>query len=277
MTHGIHRNLAAGDYHAIDAVSASRLQLLHRSPAHMRWAIDHPDDVDTEAFKFGRAFHCSILEPDVFAATWAIEPKIDRRTNAGKAAALAFEADNAGKEIIGSNDYAACLAMAETVKSHPMASWLVANKQDIEVSALWQDAATGLECRSRADAIVPKVKTIIDLKTTTDASPDEFERSLYKWGYHRQAAFYLDGFKACGMDVRRFAFVAVEKKPPYAVCVYQIDDEAIEYGRRENRSLMNLYAQCRTNNKWPGYPDQVQTVGLPSWAIKQLESMMEAV
>lgn len=273
---GIHQGVPSKVYHAFDAVSASRLQKLNRSPLHCRDAIDHPDAHDTPALSFGRLVHTAILEPMVFHSTYAVEPQCDGRTTEGKAIKAAFRQANAGKEIVSSDDFATAQAMAAVVAAHPYAGKLLAVKDATEVSAVWTDPQTGLTCRARADATAPRVRTLVDIKTTEDAAPDEFERSIYKWGYHRQAAFYIDGMAACGVEYTRFVIVAIEKKRPHGICVFQLDDDAIEYGRRDYRNLVNLYARCVETGEWPGYPTQVQTIGIPDWARRRLDSMMEA-
>ncbi len=273
---GIHIGVPAATYHAFDAVSASRLQKLSRSPLHCRHAIDHPDQHDTPALAFGRAVHAAILEPDVFHQQFAVAPNCDRRTKDGKAAYEAFVAANQGKEIVAPDDFASAVRIAEVVHAHPFAGKLLKLRESTEVSAVWRDEKTGLTCKGRADALSPRVKTVIDIKTTEDASPDEFERSVFKWGYYRQAAFYLDGLKACGLDYTRFVIVAVEKKPPHGICVFQLDEDSIDYGRKDYRSLLNVYRRCVDSGEWPGYPPQVQTIGLPEWARRRLDMVVEA-
>ena len=81
-------------------------------------------------------------------------------------------------------------------------------------------------------------KVIIDLKTTRDSSPESFRRSAYNYGYDRQAAFYLDGFKA-----DEFWFLVIEKESPYRVGIYKASDEFIEGGRQKNQSLLKKYKE----------------------------------
>src|SRR5690606_27841947 len=122
---GVYRGIPADVYHAHPGVSASRLQKLTRSPMHLKHAIDHPGEADTPALAFGRACHAAILEPEVFAAAYAVAPEIDRRTKEGKAAYAAFAEASAGREVISAADFAACHAMAEAVRRHPVAGRLL--------------------------------------------------------------------------------------------------------------------------------------------------------
>ena len=63
-------------------------------------------------------------------------------------------------------------------------------------------------------------------------------RSSYKYGYHRQAAFYMDGFNA-----DEFWFAVVEKEAPYRTGLYQASEEFINNGRREIGELLDRYRE----------------------------------
>lgn len=153
-----------------------------------------------------------------------------------------------------------------------------------------------------AFAILHHVKDIIgDLKTTEDASPEGFAKSIANWRYDVQHAYYMDGTRLaleqgkcnppqegkaelsvywtdpvtgvlcrCRPDFWRgypkhFAFIAVEKKPPYAVGVYVLDSEGVEIGRAQYQHDLRVYAECVRTGVWPGYGDKIQTISLPAW------------
>jgi hypothetical protein len=254
------------EYHARPEVSKSRLDLLNRSPLHF---ISAPPVVETAAMRIGTALHVAVLEPNDWSTLYACAPDVDRRTKEGKAAyAAALEAVGGGT-LLPADDYAAVLGMAEAVSRSSVASKLLARSLDCEVSVFWTDEETGIECRARPDALADDRSFVIDLKTTDDASPGAFERSIAKWGYHRQAAFYLDGVAAAtGKRPEAFVFVVVERNAPHAVASYALTDDALEQGRRENRRLLALLKECRELGKWPGYPDSIQMISLPAWAKK---------
>jgi hypothetical protein len=91
-----------------------------------------------------------------------------------------------------------------------------------------------------------------DLKTTQDASV-AFEDSILKYGYHRQAAWYLDAANAAGLGLKEFVLIAVEKDAPFGVQTFALDDSLIAKGRAENRASLALFAECKTSGNWPGY------------------------
>jgi hypothetical protein len=267
MKHGI-QQLTARDYHALPQLSASRLRDLAKSPAHLRHSLNNPLE-QTDAMKIGEAVHCAVLEPDTFDMRFALAPQVDRRTTVGKAAWAQFLAFNEGKTALKPAEWEVCQSVAKAVAAHEKASILVDAAESVEMSILWQHA-TGVECKSRIDAYCPGINTIFDLKTTTDASPHSFSKSIFDWGYHRQGAFYIDACRAVGVEVSHYAIIAVEKEAPYALAVYRLLDESIELGRRENESLIKLYKDCVDADFWPGYPTEIQDIGLPTWAANRI-------
>lgn len=67
---------------------------------------------------------------------------------------------------------------------------------------------------------------------------------------------YTDGVFNQTFEEYGFAFVAQEKKPPYAVRVYFCDPGFIEEGLELFKSLIGTYHECRQSGEWPGYEDK---------------------
>jgi len=246
------------DYHADPAVSASHLHAVAASPYHY-WSRfinpDRPPSVQTAAMKLGSLTHCAVLEPDQLASRYGIAP--DRRTNAGKAAVAAMEA--AGIEAVTAPEMEQAMAMAASVRSHQAAAALLRDGK-AEQSFWFDDIATGLRCKCRPDWYTGS--TIVDLKTTVDASPKGFAKSVAQWRYHVQQSHYLAGTFA-----ERFVFIAVEKCYPYAVGVYELDADAVQFGDYERRNNLQTIADCRAISEWPGYGNTIQPLSLPKWAL----------
>lgn len=269
---GIYNNVPMSEYHKWPAISNSGLGHLSRSPAHYKAYLDEPP-ADTKAFQFGRAVHSAILEPDVFKDQYVCAPPLDRRTKAGKEAWAVLVEERGAENILAESDYLTCLKMRASVWKRKAATGLLGGDGNCEVSAIFVDDTTGVTCKVRADRISPKLAggTIVDLKTTTDASLLNFEKSIFNFGYHRQGAFYLAGFYAAGIDVQHFSIIAVEKTPPYEVGVYRLTEGAIEAGMEQVNRLMSIYAECKEKDEWPGYPDKVKDIALPAWAWNRIE------
>ena len=109
---------------------------------------------------------------------------------------------------------------------------------------------------------------VVDLKTVDGAvDPESWSRTLLRWGYHRQAAFYLDVLELAGQKADKFVFVAVSKDPPHDIGIYLIPDDDVEDGRRENREALEDLAQCRRTGVWKHeWQGKILTVGRPRWA-----------
>lgn len=253
----------ARTYHALDAVSASRLSDLSRSPAYCKWRIDHPDREDTDAQRIGDATHAAVLTPDIFRALYTCAPECDRRTKAGKEAYAAAEAEAAarGGVLLPNADFDLCLRLRDAVWQHEEARALLESSSAFEQALTWTDHGSRLPCKARLDALGDI--TIPDLKTTRSAQPSGFVRSVVAYGYHRQAAWYLRAAEACGLPARDFAFVVVEKAAPFQVAVYRLDQAALDAGEQECVDLLAAYAECKRTNEWPGYVGGV--LSLPKW------------
>lgn len=274
---GVYPGTPMLDYHRWSAASNSRLTKLLRSPAHLKAYLDEPDD-DTNALIMGRACHSAILEPDDFAKRYGRSSGADRRTKDGKQEWDDLLAKFGVGYVLKSDDYDGALKMRDAVQSHASASKLLAGDGDVEFSVVW-DVETepglgeGVRCKARLDKISPAIAggVVVDVKTTKDASPRAFERSIFEYGYARQAAMYIDAARAAGYDAEHFVIVAIEKESPWAVAVYRLTEGAIEAGREQVNALLKTYAMCEALQSWPAYGEDVKDISIPVYAWSQLD------
>lgn len=271
MPLGIRRDMPAPEYHAIQALSASGLRLLRKSPAHYYGAVldpARPQQEPTAAMRAGTLMHLCLFEPERVGALAVRPDGLDGRTKDGKA----WTAEHAGREIVAAADLATAQAQAAAVRAVPELGALMAHGYG-ESSAFWQDPATGVLCKCRPDWVSPAGDGVIlvDGKTCQDASPEGFGRSVWTYAYHLQAAHYVAGFEAAsGQRVHGFVFAAVESAYPHVAAAYMLFDDVLEAARREVRRLAHLYAECKRAGHWPGYTAGINLVNLPKWA--QLET-----
>ncbi len=267
-------SMPAADYHAIDACSASKLKAMRRSPAHCRHQIDNPPT--SEAMALGTLLHSMVLEPFSYENLYHVMPECDRRTKEGKRAWALAEIEAAGKTVVKKDDFILAQAMAVSCAAHPAYPKLFDGEGHNELSIFWRDDETGLDCKMRADRIVdvPGFGTVVvDLKSTIDASPRAFAGSVHKFGYHIQAAMYLEGLAKAGIPCEKFVLFAPESAPPHCVAVYAVEDESVEQGRREMRRLMATYAECVKSGVWPGYSGRIESLSLPVYAFDDGEDL----
>ena len=258
------------DYHAHPAISKSHLDQVARSPLHYWAAFLDPNRQPREAtpaMAIGTAVHTHVLELDQWDARYAIAPEnIDRRTKMGKAEWEVFTTAATGRTMLSRADADHVMRMGHAVYSHPAAAMLLGLPGKAETTHMWDDAATGLQCKCRPDWLTDDGSLIIDLKTTEDASPAGFRKLIANWRYHVQAAWYLNGIEqATGTRPDQFIFICVEKKAPFAVAVYAADAEMIQIGNEAAARDLDVLATCKAANAWPGYSDQIETINLPSW------------
>jgi exodeoxyribonuclease VIII len=245
-------------------LSKSRLDLINRAPAlYKRKYIDGIDDAtESPALILGQAVHCRILEPAEFGKRFTIAPALDRRTKDGKEKWENFLQQSEGLKVLTKEQDEIIEGINHAIYQHPAASYLLGLAGDSEIMENWTDEISGLPCRGIFDRLTSN-SLLIDIKTTDDASPKGFARSVVKYRYHVQTAFYMDGFKASrGTECEGFFFIAVEKAPPHLVAVYYLTAEDIERGREQYRKDIETFTACLNSNDWHGYGDGVQELNI---------------
>ena len=258
------RGLSNANYHALPSISKSSLDLIHRTPALYNYRRENPIE-PTPAMRMGTLVHTAILEPHDLA-NLIVAPVVDRRTTQGKADWAAFQIEAKGKTIVEADEIEKLEAISQAVRNHPAASKALAMLSEVETSIFWTDPETGVECRCRPDGILTN-GAIIDVKTTKDARPDEFARSIWNYRYHVQSAFYGDGYKAAfGQEPKGFMIIAVETEPPHLVACYVLDAKAVIRGRAEYQADLETYRRCLDTDEWPGLSTEPVILDLPKWA-----------
>ena len=259
----------AQEYHAApqyDAVSSGHFKHMEKSMQHYIYYRQNPPQKDI--FDFGRLFHYATLEPHKFENKVAVYRDGIRRGKAWDA----FQESNKDKIIIKPPEYDQIRVMAAAAHNHPLASAIIRHKQAvIEESLFWYDQATGEKCKCRPDIRIQSEGVIADLKGVESADKASFAAACGRY-YQYQPPFYLDGATAAVSPHDTFIFICVEKEPPHAVAIYQADYEFIEVGRVKYQELLLRYSQCKIENKWPGYPADIQPISLPRWAMNLKEA-----
>lgn len=259
----------AEQYHAADGVSRSMLNVLfEQTPMHYRsrFILKETEKEETPAMRLGTLTHRCILEPDSMAGAFHTKPHgMNFATTEGKA----WKKERADKPIISLEEHVAMIGMRDAVWRHPLASRML-KKADFERSAFADH--DGMLLKARFDAMPPSGNVLPDIKTCEDASLDKVEKSINEYLYWRQAAFYLKVAKLLSLPFEIFAFIFVEKTPPYAVAVYQLDDLVLEAGTSTINRDIQLLRNCIEKNEWPGYPNEIGIAALPGYAMKRLEN-----
>lgn len=159
-------------YNAIPAWSNSRLGQVKRA------LLGYTDESKkSTALTFGIAFHESILEADKFnPETYALTPGQINMLRGMQEAVFAVP------------DLANSIRIGQHEKIYQ-----------------WRDPVTRQPCKLRLDTDLGD--TVLDFKTTSAGSQQEFMEHFLKFEYDRQAAMYLKGTKA-----KTFLLIGVQKR-----------------------------------------------------------------
>jgi hypothetical protein len=269
MNAGKYDNISLADYHAGPGWSKTSLDRIARSVAYYQECKKNPPDA-TQAMAFGAAFHCAVLTPALFQSSYAVSPSFDRRTTKGKQDYSAFQAENIGRTLISNEDNMTIQCMADAIRKHKLASAFL-NDGEAEQSFFWTDHRTNLLCKVRPDYLRIDTNVCVELKTCEDATYKEFQRSIVKGRYHVQAAYFTDGiFGAIQTKIDDYVIIAIEKKAPYGIMVYRLDETSIEDGRIAYQDNLDRIVDWQANpEKYETvYPESESPVEitLPQWA-----------
>lgn len=256
--------MSNNEYHARPELSHSQLTKMSVPAIFLHEVLSGKKTEQTAAMKLGTLIHTLLMEPDKFEATYAVTEKFDRRYSAEKEREKAFLAANVGKIMLESDTLIQAMGMAKSVSEHPEAALLLEDTI-FERSIVWNDRLTGVPLRCRPDGLRPDIAVKLDIKTSVDVSPEAFARSIYKYNYATQAAFYRDGCADAGISIEHDVLIAVCSVPPYLCAVYEVDNEAIEWGQVRCRRWLDKYVECNASGVWPGYIG-IKSIGLPAWA-----------
>lgn len=282
---GVYYDIPFETYLSWDAVSNSRLKLAERSLLHYKAGLDLPE---TKALRLGSLTHAGQLEPLAIAERYAVMPAYERdEENKTKGGDRSFSKStvyfrtkedefikaNQGKRIVEASEYAEMKGIVKALTMNPMAVEAVGGDGDVEVSIVWDDPETGLRCKGRFDRV--KSNLFGDLKTTRDAS--KFEKFIIDLSYHRQMAFYQDGWRVLHGETLEAHIAAIETSKPYASRAGRVCDQLLSEGLKEQKALLHKVAEAKSTNEWPGYENPSQWDGPEFYTRKrELREPVEA-
>jgi hypothetical protein len=286
VTSLIRSRVPAVEYHGLGGVSITRLKELKRSALHYQYRLANPKYSD--AMTLGTAAHVATLEPERFGKQFAVWSR--RSEKSGNLCPRngqwwdAFQAENAGKDIITEDECASALALAKAVRADSCAMKYLETGEP-EVTMQWQLTSESMlrtpitvNCRGRADwlTMLDGEPYVIGLKTARDVRPFVFGGAAAKLGYHLQWAFYLDGYKAITGRTPKMKEIVVESAPPYDVVVYNITEDIILQGRSEYEALLRHLVECEARKEWLGVANGMeQELTLPSWCYDAQDDISE--
>lgn len=253
------------EYHSIkEYISASQIKDLLSNP----YVFFNPVEKEQKkAFDIGSAIHCLILEPEKFEKEFTVAPKVDKRTKEGKEQYLQFLNKHGFKTILESDEFDNLIELQKSVLQHPEVVTLL--KNGVSEMSYFKTLENGIKIKVRPDRYRADINTIIDIKSCINASPDAFKRDIANYKYYVQAAHYIDTLQA-----NKFIFLAVEKKPPYMVGIYELTEEDLNRGRELIAKALRISKQGH-KYKRPIYKSSdgkaIQTLVMPNYIYYENE------
>jgi len=238
----IYKDIPNEDYHAGVGISSSYIRRFGQSQLH---AIEHKQE-SSPNLKFGTAAHALIVEGQE-----AFDKEV--RVLTGSPYTKAYKEEKAEYEeqgfiVLKEDDVNLIQSMKDSMVYEGNA-YLNAKGKVAEASIYWYE--DDVLCKCRPDMLCPPLKepnsdnkiVIIDYKTTISCEPFSFNKSVKKYGYDMQAAWYRRGLLMAGYDVEDFVFIAQEKVHPYASKVFRITKEQMDFGWTMMESYLSDYKE----------------------------------
>ena len=238
----IYKDIPNEDYHAGVGISSSYIRRFGQSQLH---AIEHKQE-SSPNLKFGTAAHALIVEGQE-----AFDKEV--RVLTGSPYTKAYKEEKAEYEeqgfiVLKEDDVNLIQSMKDSMVYEGNA-YLNAKGKVAEASIYWYE--DDVLCKCRPDMLCPPLKepnsdnkiVIIDYKTTISCEPFSFNKSVKKYGYDMQAAWYRRGLLMAGYEVTDFLFIAQEKVHPYASKVFRITKEQMDFGWTMMESYLSDYKE----------------------------------
>lgn len=275
---GVHR-IDPARYHADPcerpSLSSTLARLLiDRSPLHA-WTASprlNPDWAPriTKEFDLGRAIHRAVLgNGEEFCVYPVVALSSDGRASTKAAKEFEAECRDAGRTPLKPDEFDMVMAAQRSVRRKLRAMGIVIDPAHSEVTAIAE--IDRVMCRAMLDYVPPGQPWALDLKSTTDASPDACIRAVTSWGYDVQGEHYAQAWEAATGERRRIRYVFVEKTPPFEVSVVELFSQPgheADWGENAANKVWyarRLWRDCLETGIWPGYPAQVAIVGAPGF------------
>lgn len=259
---------SAKDYHSDrDHISYSTLRHVGRSLMHFRHEWRHPKADQTPAQALGSATHSCLLEPSTFTDLFVKAPIDDKRKKEWK---LFAQDVPKGKTILKSSEYEAIESMVFNVCNHGVASKLLGAKSKYLETSIYFELM-GMKFKCKPDIFITGDALYhVEIKTTRDASPKGFMKAISDYNIHEQMFFHGLGIEAfVGARPDKRIIVAIENEAPYAVGVYELDFGTMEKAEADVALKLGLVKNAIETDEWPGYSEEIESIGLPHWRINE--------
>lgn len=267
-------------YFASSPINQSTLKVLvEKTPAHME--AKTRDKKQTKARDFGKKFHKCLLERVDFNSIYCLEPDFGhqkktvtttteeaRENRERKSEWLKQWEENGGKERVSHDDFETSTKMLQSCANSEMVQNLLCDGVS-EVTIFWKEGS--LWCKCKIDYLRDDLD-IVDIKTSKDASIEQYYNDVAKYRIDFQNNFYKRGVsKVFGKEVKNFILIVIEKEDPFAVAEYCLDQKWYDIAGFEVEFALREYQKCIKEGVFPAYPQVIQNLTVPYWFAKRYE------
>jgi hypothetical protein len=250
------------------AVSSSNLRTCwSKSPAHMfaQWC-ENPNAEPrkpTASMLLGAVTHFLLLGEDDFRGKYVEQPStyrdkvtaVEKPWNNNAAFCREWNGyhESCGRIVVKREQLDTVIAMARSVSLQPLVVEGLL-KGAVECSGFVKDMETGLWIKVRPDVIPTAAGDFVDLKTTTDVTSYALMSTIRNFGYHQQGALIQEAVEQLGAGhaFEEFFLMFVETAAPYCARAFPLSREDLMRGRKQNRAMLRLIADCIDTGHWPG-------------------------
>jgi len=265
-------------YHNGIGVAKRQLDKIRKSPR--RFYYDNyiaPDMTRTDPMKIGSLVHTAILEPGYLSKRFVsskamvdkiieMRPDIKNPTATKEYKEAKKIIEEQGITVLSEDVFNMAKEMTESVFKHEKLQNILKNGL-AERCVYSIDPDTGLLVRCKPDYMLLDSGINFDLKTTIDASPEEFGKSIWNYRYFVQAAYYNHICTlACQVEFKQFLFGCLEKTAPYDIAIYYASQDVLAHGRAIMMEDLRTYKGCLESGIWHGYPRTINPIDMPAWA-----------
>lgn len=258
------------EYHGMrDAVHSSSLKNILKSNHAYNFFLRNPMD-QTRSLRLGSIAHSAILEGAEFLNRYVVQPVFKGLTKDGKSTTSLnstavkeqvrewMDSLPSGTEILSQEEYDRLRFMLDSLLEHRFVYDLLKDGTP-ELKKVWRDPKTGLLSVSSDDFVSFQNDIWADIKTTQNCEWDYFRKSVERYRYDFQCAFYDRGIKAAAKrSLKDRIWIAIENTKPYECRVHYVDPFYMESGEVDVDLAYSKLAKAIKSNNWKQHQNVIE-------------------
>jgi hypothetical protein len=234
--------------------SYSRGKEFRKSPKHYVYSFEKPF-IESDAMLLGSAVDCLLIDgEDEFNKLFAPYSNFAKRSNDAKAEwqTMVNKARAEKKRLISNEMILTAHQCVKAIREYPDAQPYLRNIRKKHPRINWIDRETKVPCVGIPDwdCLLDGQLCIVDLKTSSDADPEQFTKDAWKWEYFIQVGSYLAAYKHAEFQFPMFVFIVVETTEPFNVSVNFVENKYIEFCKEEWQGTLRAFKYCLDNDLW---------------------------